>query len=204
MIRAAAKNHRYVAVVVEPESYDAVLAELQESSGEISVETRHWLANEAFAHTARYDAAISRWFGEPLRGLPEPLGGRLREVPRSLVRREPAPERGALHRGRRALARALEGLEAARQGAVVQQRARSRRGAAAARRVRGAGVRDRQAQQPVWGGDRRDRGRGLREGACVRSDVGLRRRGGAQPGSRRGARPAPARELRRGADLARV
>ena len=64
MIRAAAKNHRYVAVVVEPESYDAVLAELQESSGEISVETRHWLANEAFAHTARYDAAISRWFGE--------------------------------------------------------------------------------------------------------------------------------------------
>jgi phosphoribosylaminoimidazolecarboxamide formyltransferase / IMP cyclohydrolase len=64
MIRAAAKNHRYVAVVVEPESYDAVLAELQESGGEISVETRHWLANEAFAHTARYDAAISRWFGE--------------------------------------------------------------------------------------------------------------------------------------------
>jgi phosphoribosylaminoimidazolecarboxamide formyltransferase / IMP cyclohydrolase len=64
MIRAAAKNHRYVAVVVEPESYDAVLAELQESGGEISVETRHWLANEAFAHTARYDAAISRWFGD--------------------------------------------------------------------------------------------------------------------------------------------
>src|SRR5215216_1135931 len=64
MIRAAAKNHRYVAVVVEPESYDAVLAELQESGGEISVETRHWLANEGFAHTARYDAAISRWFGE--------------------------------------------------------------------------------------------------------------------------------------------
>jgi phosphoribosylaminoimidazolecarboxamide formyltransferase / IMP cyclohydrolase len=64
MIRAAAKNYRYVAVVVEPESYDAVLAELQESSGELSVETRHWLANEAFALTARYDAAISRWFGD--------------------------------------------------------------------------------------------------------------------------------------------
>jgi phosphoribosylaminoimidazolecarboxamide formyltransferase/IMP cyclohydrolase len=63
MIRAAAKNHRYVAVVVEPESYDAVLAELQESDGELSAETRHWLANEAFAVTARYDAAISRWFG---------------------------------------------------------------------------------------------------------------------------------------------
>lgn len=63
MIRAAAKNHHYVAVVVKPESYDAVLAELQESEGEISGETRHWLANEAFAYTARYDAAISRWFG---------------------------------------------------------------------------------------------------------------------------------------------
>ena len=63
MISAAAKNHRFVAVVVTPESYDAVLAELQESGGEISVETRHWLANEAFALTARYDAAISRWFG---------------------------------------------------------------------------------------------------------------------------------------------
>jgi phosphoribosylaminoimidazolecarboxamide formyltransferase/IMP cyclohydrolase len=63
MIRAAAKNHRFVAVIVKPESYDALLAELEESGGEISEETRHWLANEAFAHTARYDAAISRWFG---------------------------------------------------------------------------------------------------------------------------------------------
>jgi phosphoribosylaminoimidazolecarboxamide formyltransferase/IMP cyclohydrolase len=63
MIRAAAKNHKDVAVVVSPESYDAVIAELEESGGELSLETRHWLANEAFAFTARYDAAISRWFG---------------------------------------------------------------------------------------------------------------------------------------------
>jgi len=63
MIRAAAKNHRDVAVLVRPESYDAVLAELEESGGQVSAETRHWLANEAFAHTAAYDAAISRWFG---------------------------------------------------------------------------------------------------------------------------------------------
>jgi phosphoribosylaminoimidazolecarboxamide formyltransferase/IMP cyclohydrolase len=63
MIRAAAKNHDAVAVVVKPESYDAVLAELGDSGGEISAETRHWLANEAFAQTASYDAAISRWFG---------------------------------------------------------------------------------------------------------------------------------------------
>jgi phosphoribosylaminoimidazolecarboxamide formyltransferase/IMP cyclohydrolase len=63
MIRAAAKNHRFVAVVVMPESYDAVLAELEDSAGCVSAETRHWLANEAFAFTARYDAAISRWYG---------------------------------------------------------------------------------------------------------------------------------------------
>src|SRR5215212_4908142 len=63
MIRAAAKNHRHVAVIVKPESYDAVLAELQETGGSVTGETRHWLANEAFAFTARYDAAISRWFG---------------------------------------------------------------------------------------------------------------------------------------------
>jgi phosphoribosylaminoimidazolecarboxamide formyltransferase/IMP cyclohydrolase len=62
MIRAAAKNYESVAVVVRPESYDAVLAELDETGGAISVTTRHWLANEAFALTARYDAAISNWF----------------------------------------------------------------------------------------------------------------------------------------------
>jgi phosphoribosylaminoimidazolecarboxamide formyltransferase/IMP cyclohydrolase len=70
MIRAAAKNHRYVGVLVRPESYDAVLAELEESGGELSAGTRHWLANEAFAYTARYDAAISSWFGERYEDFP--------------------------------------------------------------------------------------------------------------------------------------
>ena len=71
MIRAAAKNHRFVAVVVKPESYDAVLAELEETGGEVSAGTRHWLANEAFAFTARYDGAISRWFGLRYEHFPE-------------------------------------------------------------------------------------------------------------------------------------
>src|SRR3954454_18766069 len=70
MIRAAAKNHRSVAVVVKPESYDAVLAELEETEGDISASTRHWLANEAFAQTARYDAAISNWFGSAYEEFP--------------------------------------------------------------------------------------------------------------------------------------
>ncbi len=71
MIRAAAKNHGFVAVVVQPESYDAVLAELEETGGGVSAATRHWLANEAFAFTARYDAAISRWFGVRYEEFPE-------------------------------------------------------------------------------------------------------------------------------------
>jgi phosphoribosylaminoimidazolecarboxamide formyltransferase/IMP cyclohydrolase len=73
MIRAAAKNHEGVAVVVKPESYDAVCAELEESKGEISASTRHWLANEAFAQTARYDAAISRWFSSEYEDFPAHL-----------------------------------------------------------------------------------------------------------------------------------
>ncbi len=73
MIRAAAKNHESVAVLVKPESYDAVCAELEESGGEISASTRHWLANEAFAQTARYDAAISRWFSTSYEEFPEHL-----------------------------------------------------------------------------------------------------------------------------------
>jgi phosphoribosylaminoimidazolecarboxamide formyltransferase / IMP cyclohydrolase len=74
MIRAAAKNHEGVAVVVKPEAYDAVCAELEESGGAwLSATTRHWLANEAFAQTARYDAAISRWFSTSYEDFPEHL-----------------------------------------------------------------------------------------------------------------------------------
>jgi phosphoribosylaminoimidazolecarboxamide formyltransferase/IMP cyclohydrolase len=64
MIRAAAKNHRNVAPVVSPESYDAVLAELRESDRRLAPATRQNLAAEAFAYTARYDTAIARWFQE--------------------------------------------------------------------------------------------------------------------------------------------
>lgn len=71
MIRAAAKNHHFVAVVVRPESYDAVLAELEAGDGAVSEETRHWLANEAFADVARYDAAISRWFSMRYEAFPQ-------------------------------------------------------------------------------------------------------------------------------------
>jgi phosphoribosylaminoimidazolecarboxamide formyltransferase/IMP cyclohydrolase len=60
LIRAAAKNHLGVGVVVDPASYDAVQDEI-EASGGLAADTRRALAAEAFAHTAAYDAAIARW-----------------------------------------------------------------------------------------------------------------------------------------------
>jgi phosphoribosylaminoimidazolecarboxamide formyltransferase/IMP cyclohydrolase len=70
MIRAAAKNHAYAAVVTSPESYDAVLDELGTSGGLLSTATRESLAAEAFAYTARYDTAIARWFAEKSEDFP--------------------------------------------------------------------------------------------------------------------------------------
>ncbi|MGA2924937.1 MAG: bifunctional phosphoribosylaminoimidazolecarboxamide formyltransferase/IMP cyclohydrolase [Solirubrobacteraceae bacterium] len=70
MIRAAAKNCAFVAPVVTPESYDAVLAELRESDRRLSPATRESLAAEAFAYTARYDTAIARWFQEKREDFP--------------------------------------------------------------------------------------------------------------------------------------
>jgi phosphoribosylaminoimidazolecarboxamide formyltransferase/IMP cyclohydrolase len=96
MIRAAAKNHDGVAVVVKPESYDAVLAELEETGGEVSARTRHWLANEAFAQTARYDAAISRWFSEEYEDYPEHLAVAYEKV-LDLAYGENPHQRGALY-----------------------------------------------------------------------------------------------------------
>jgi phosphoribosylaminoimidazolecarboxamide formyltransferase/IMP cyclohydrolase len=66
MIRAAAKNHGDVAVVVEASDYAAVLAELDAHSGATTLALRKQLAAKAYAHTAAYDGAISNWFGAVL------------------------------------------------------------------------------------------------------------------------------------------
>jgi len=67
MVRAAAKNHAHVGIVVDPADYGAVLDELRRES-ELTDETRRRLARAAFAHTAAYDAAIVTWLdgGDPL------------------------------------------------------------------------------------------------------------------------------------------
>ncbi len=63
MLRAAAKNHADVATVSDPDDYPGVIEEMQQRSGALSAETRFALAVKAFAHTARYDAAIADYLG---------------------------------------------------------------------------------------------------------------------------------------------
>jgi phosphoribosylaminoimidazolecarboxamide formyltransferase / IMP cyclohydrolase len=66
MIRAAAKNHDDVAVVVEAQDYQSVLDELAANKGATSLGLRRRLAAKAYARTAAYDAAISNWFAAEL------------------------------------------------------------------------------------------------------------------------------------------
>jgi len=66
MIRAAAKNHGDVTVIVEPSDYGKVLGEMAAHSGMVSFELRQKLAAKAYARTAAYDAAISNWLAETL------------------------------------------------------------------------------------------------------------------------------------------
>jgi phosphoribosylaminoimidazolecarboxamide formyltransferase/IMP cyclohydrolase len=60
MVRSAAKNHASVTVVVDPDDYDRVAADLADGG---SVALRRELARKAFRHTARYDAVIADWLG---------------------------------------------------------------------------------------------------------------------------------------------
>jgi phosphoribosylaminoimidazolecarboxamide formyltransferase / IMP cyclohydrolase len=83
MIRAAAKNHAEVAVVVDPSDYAVVLAELRQHGGATTLALRRKLAAKAYARTGVYDAAISNWFADQLCD-PAPafraIGGRLVEA----------------------------------------------------------------------------------------------------------------------------
>nr|WP_217443469.1 bifunctional phosphoribosylaminoimidazolecarboxamide formyltransferase/IMP cyclohydrolase [Myxococcus sp. CA051A] len=71
MVRASAKNFRHVAIVVDPDDYPAVLAEMEQQKS-VGEATRRKLMRKAFAHTAAYDASISTWLsaeaGEPFPG----------------------------------------------------------------------------------------------------------------------------------------
>jgi phosphoribosylaminoimidazolecarboxamide formyltransferase/IMP cyclohydrolase len=74
MIRAAAKNHEYVTVIVDPEDYGPLLAELDANGGATTLALRRTLAQRAYSRTAAYDAAVSNWFANELakEGVAEP------------------------------------------------------------------------------------------------------------------------------------
>jgi phosphoribosylaminoimidazolecarboxamide formyltransferase / IMP cyclohydrolase len=99
LIRAAAKNHEFVAVVTDPAEYEAVAAELAEGAGVIGLTMRRRLAAKAFALTAAYDAAIAGWMARE-EGIQFPerisFSGRLVEVTRY---GENPHQAGAYYRG---------------------------------------------------------------------------------------------------------
>lgn len=66
MVRAAAKNHNDVTIVVNASDYDAVLADMQANQGAVSDALRFDLAIKAFEHTAEYDGMIANYFGARL------------------------------------------------------------------------------------------------------------------------------------------
>jgi phosphoribosylaminoimidazolecarboxamide formyltransferase / IMP cyclohydrolase len=71
MIRSAAKNHNDVTVLVAPEQYETLIAELNENGGSTSFALRQSLAAAAFAHTAEYDTRVANYFADVTSGLTE-------------------------------------------------------------------------------------------------------------------------------------
>jgi phosphoribosylaminoimidazolecarboxamide formyltransferase / IMP cyclohydrolase len=115
MVRAAAKNHGSVGVVVRPQRYEDVLAEVRASGG-LSGATRRALAIEAFAHTAAYDSSVAAWMarclGDPEVALPSFVGLAL-EKAEDLRYGENPHQSGALYR--------LDGSSGPLGGAAVLQ-----------------------------------------------------------------------------------
>ena len=131
MLRAAAKNHADVTVLVDPADYAAVLAEIDDL-GETSIDTRSRLAAKAFAHTARYDTMVASYLqqrqGYEDDGFDEQLALYFDQPAGSALRGEPAPARRLLPQSGRARRLGNHRPGAAGQGAVVQQHRRCRRG----------------------------------------------------------------------------
>ena len=97
MIRSAAKNHASVTVVTDPGQYDRVIESLRRGDGVTDAALRRELAAEAFAHTARYDAAIAAWMEGPGELFPRTLDLRFTRVS-SLRYGENPHQRAAVYR----------------------------------------------------------------------------------------------------------
>ena len=83
LIRAAAKNHDFVALVIDPADYAEVMAEMDAHGGATTLALRKRLAQRGYARTGAYDAAISQWFAHALGETFPPrlvLAGELRQT----------------------------------------------------------------------------------------------------------------------------
>ncbi|MFT5814778.1 MAG: phosphoribosylaminoimidazolecarboxamide formyltransferase/IMP cyclohydrolase [Psychroserpens sp.] len=85
MVRAAAKNHKDVTIVVNAHDYTRVLAEMAANNGSLVYQTRFDLAIAAFEHTAAYDGMIANYFGKmlPVHGSDEPISLEKQKFPRT-------------------------------------------------------------------------------------------------------------------------
>jgi AICARFT/IMPCHase bienzyme/MGS-like domain-containing protein len=210
MVRAAAKNHASVAVVIEPSRYADVLAALAE--GGFTLDQRRLLAAAAFAHTAAYDIAVASWFASAYAPDETAREAGWPEVAAALWRRadvlrygENPHQRAALY-SRPAPSRAPAGIAAAEllHGKAMSYNnyvdADAARGVRLRRVVRG----HHQALQPVRDRRRRRPRRGARQGARLRPGIGVRRGDRGQRPRDRGPGPADQGRVHRGGDRARV
>ena len=175
MVRAAAKNHPSVAVVVDPARYGDVLAAV--AAGGFTLAERQQLAAAAFRHTATYDIAVASWMGNVLApdddsGFPAWVGATWERA--EVLRYGENPHQGA------ALYRSWQpGLAHAEQlhgkADVLQQLRRHRRRLAGRARPRRPVRGDHQARQPVRHRRRRRHRRGAPQGARLRPALGVRR-----------------------------
>ncbi len=88
MIRAAAKNHASVAVVVDPADYEKLLGDMEQHGGGTCSKFRRKLAQKAFARTAAYDAAISNWLGAVVENPDAPEAAMPRTFTAQFVKRQ--------------------------------------------------------------------------------------------------------------------
>ncbi len=153
MVRAAAKNHASVTVVVDPGDYRALLDELAANQGATNIVMRQKLAAKAFAHTAQYDAMVSAYFTGAIGGaaptFPDDLNLSFRKHS-DLRYGENPHQQAAFYTDPRAIGASVDPGEAnPGQGALVQQHRRQRYGARMRAPIRHAGMRHRQARQSL-------------------------------------------------------
>ena len=174
MVRAAAKNHASVTVVVDPGDYRVLARRAgRQSRRDRNRPCASRLAAKAFAHTAQYDAMVSAYFtgaiGAESATFPARFESLVSQAPRSALRRESAPAAPRSTPIRARSAHRLRAPSSSRQGAFVQQHRGQRHRARMRAPIRGAGVRHRQARQSLRRRARRlDRSRRIR--AAYRTD----------------------------------